>query len=242
MTICQSWGARETDPIENERVSSDIPTLVLAGEYDLVMPPAWGQIVAEDLSNSFYFEFPGVGNDVSISGECPLSVALAFLDNPSAEPDGGCIAKMSGPAFVVQEVTLVPFADETFGIEGVVPEGWIELGPGAYGRSALGLIGIVQKAFPGIRVTNQFLKDLTAEVGLGDVPESAGIREGDGLTWTLYEIEAHLNSALPYLAVPFDFALADDGWGTYLIMLKSTGSERDFYYAEVYLPAIDALR
>ena len=35
MTICQSWGAREADPIENERVSSDIPTLVLAGEYDI---------------------------------------------------------------------------------------------------------------------------------------------------------------------------------------------------------------
>ena len=49
-TICQSWGAREADPIENERVSSDIPTLVLSGEYDPVTPPAWGQIVAEDLN------------------------------------------------------------------------------------------------------------------------------------------------------------------------------------------------
>ena len=234
--ICPSWGAKEADPIENERVSSDIPTLVLSGEYDPVTPPAWGEIAAENLSNSFYFGFPGVGHGVSISGECPLSVTLAFLDDPRVEPDGSWIVKMSGPAFVVQEaeITLVPFSDETFGVEGVVPEGWIELGPGAYGRSALGLIHIAQQAVPGTGA-NQLLQGLTAQFGLGDVPESAGIREGDGLTWMLYEIEVK--------GLPWDIALADDGTGgSYLIVLQSTGGERDFYYAEVYLPAIDALK
>ena len=234
--ICQAWGAREADPIENERVSSDIPTLVLSGEYDPVTPPAWGQIVAQDLRNSFYIEFPGVGHGASISGECPLSITLAFLGNPKSEPDRTCIAGMTGPAFVVHEagITLVPFADDIFGVKGVVPKGWIELGPGTYGRSALGLISITQLAVPG-SVADQMLQRLTVQLGLGDVPESFGNREADGLTWSLYEVEVG--------GLSLDIALAEDGTGrSYLILLQSTGSERDFHYAEVYLPAIDALK
>ncbi len=72
-------------------------------------------------------------------------------------------------------------------------------------------------------------------VGLGDVPESVGSREADGLTWVLYEVEGR--------GLSFDLALAEDGTGrSYLVLLQSTRSERDFYYAEVYLPAVDALK
>ena len=152
-TICQSWGARDADPIENEAVRSDIPALVLAGEYDPITPPAWGQIVAGNLSNSFYFEFPGVGHGVSISGECPLRVTLAFLDNPTTGPDASCIAQMSGPAFVAvkrEEIALVPFTSENFGISGVVPEGWDEIASGIYSPASSALDQILQQSVPGI--------------------------------------------------------------------------------------------
>ena len=99
-TVCQSWGARGADPIQNAPVASDIPTLVLAGEYDPITPPAWGQMAAEGLSNGFFFEFPGVGHGASFSTECALDMALNFLDDPTTEPNGGCIATMTGPAFV----------------------------------------------------------------------------------------------------------------------------------------------
>lgn len=100
--LCQSWGARRADPVENQPVRSDIPTLVLAGEYDPITPPAWGQLAAENLSNSFYFEFPGVGHGASLGSSCALSVVSAFLDTPGSEPDASCIAGMGGPAFVVR--------------------------------------------------------------------------------------------------------------------------------------------
>ena len=89
-TICESWGAKEADPIENEPVVSDIRTLILAGEYDPITPPAWGELVAEDLSNSVYFEFPDVGHGASFSGECALGITLGFFDDPTIEPDGAC--------------------------------------------------------------------------------------------------------------------------------------------------------
>ena len=90
LTICQSWGAKEADPIENEPVVSDIRTLILAGEYDPITPPAWGELVAGDLSNSVYFEFPDVGHGASFSSECALGITLGFFDDPTIEPDGYC--------------------------------------------------------------------------------------------------------------------------------------------------------
>ena len=100
--ICQEWGSREGDPKENEAVVSDIPTLVLAGEYDPITPPSWGQLAAGSLSNSFYFEFPGIGHGVSVSGQCPLGVTLAFVERPTVRPDASCIARMGGPAFITR--------------------------------------------------------------------------------------------------------------------------------------------
>ena len=97
--VCNSWGAREADPMENLPVSSRIPTLVLAGEYDPITPPFWGRMVAESLSASFFYEFPGMGHGVSTARECPLSITLAFLDDPTVEPDTTCISTMGNPVF-----------------------------------------------------------------------------------------------------------------------------------------------
>jgi hypothetical protein len=190
-------------------------------------------MVTETLSNGFYYEFPGVGHGVSVSGEeCPLSIALAFLNNPTAEPDGLCIAVMSCPAFIVLDITLVPFADEISGISGVVPEGWVELSSGVYARSMLGLALILQQAAPGIGA-DTLLQLLTTQLSLGEVPISTGSRQANDLNWSLYEAEAK--------GLLFDLAITESDGTSYLILLQSTASERHFYYAEVYLPAVDAL-
>ena len=50
------------------------------------------------------------------------------------------------------EITLVPFTNETFGIQGLVPEGWREAAPGIYARasSALDGVSLIQQAVPGM--------------------------------------------------------------------------------------------
>lgn len=101
--ICQMWGAAPFDPRDGEPLTSGIPTLVLAGEYDSTTPPLFGQRVAETLSAGYYFEFPGEGHAPSAggAGNCAQRILLAFLDDPTAEPDSACIAEMDGPDFVV---------------------------------------------------------------------------------------------------------------------------------------------
>jgi pimeloyl-ACP methyl ester carboxylesterase len=103
LAICAVWEAGESNPIEDEPVRSDIPTLILAGEYDPVTPPHWGELAAETLSHSFFYEFPGLGHSVTNDSLCALSMAAAFLGSPSVSPDASCMAEMNGPDFVTPD-------------------------------------------------------------------------------------------------------------------------------------------
>jgi pimeloyl-ACP methyl ester carboxylesterase len=98
---CDVWDVQPTASLENEPVVSDIPTLVFSGQLDPVTPPSWGDRAAEYLANSFAYELPGVGHGSIDAGDCPTGILLAFLDNPTAEPDASCVSQMGGPAFVL---------------------------------------------------------------------------------------------------------------------------------------------
>jgi pimeloyl-ACP methyl ester carboxylesterase len=93
---CDEWQAPAASPNANEAVSSTVPTLVLAGEFDPITPPAWGRMVADSLENSYFFEFHDIGHGVAFSDECPAGMATAFLDDPASQPASGCIARMDG--------------------------------------------------------------------------------------------------------------------------------------------------
>jgi pimeloyl-ACP methyl ester carboxylesterase len=99
--ICQDWALPPAAPRENEPVRSDIPTFVLAGEFDPITPPAWGRLAADTLARGYYFEFPGVGHGASVDDICPLMMTLEFLDNPNVAPDSSCIAEMAPPEFLL---------------------------------------------------------------------------------------------------------------------------------------------
>ena len=87
---CDFWGAKIADPIENQAVYSEIPTLILAGEYDPVTPPSFGQLVADTLENTFYVEFPGLGHYVFADSSCARDIVAEFLIEPNTMPDSGC--------------------------------------------------------------------------------------------------------------------------------------------------------
>jgi pimeloyl-ACP methyl ester carboxylesterase len=88
--------------VENQPVTSDIPTLVLAGEYDPITPPEYGRTAAQALASSFFYELPGLGHGVSADNGCAMGLMLDFLAEPAAEPDAACVAEMGGPRFVVR--------------------------------------------------------------------------------------------------------------------------------------------
>jgi pimeloyl-ACP methyl ester carboxylesterase len=98
-TLCESWQAGQADPVENTAVVSDLPALVLAGQYDPVTPPEWGRLAAETLSNHFFYEFPGQGHGIMRSDRCGLEIGLQFLADPRSEPDASCMDALGAPDF-----------------------------------------------------------------------------------------------------------------------------------------------
>lgn len=93
--LCALWNAAEEDPVANLPLSSDIPTLVFAGQFDPVTPPVWAQGVAESLTNSFYYEVPAHGHGVTVFSACPVNIMKAFLDDPRVAPRSDCIERQA---------------------------------------------------------------------------------------------------------------------------------------------------
>lgn len=88
---CRGWPSEPPDPSELEPVASDIPTLILVGEFDPVTPRANAELAARSLSNVQIIEFPGVGHAVVPSGTCPFVTTLGFLSDPVLPVRTDCV-------------------------------------------------------------------------------------------------------------------------------------------------------
>ncbi len=241
LEVCELWDVGTADALENEPVASDIPTLVLAGEFDPITPPSWGVLAAETLTNASFFEFPGLGHGTSVSDECALSIALEFLNDPSAEPDGSCVSAMSGPDFITgdepaAEIRLVPVTVESFGatIDTLVPDDWSELGSGVYLRGASGLdqTALLFQAVGGNQA-NLLLTTLTAQLG-ADADDVTSREYNSGPTiWGIHTLEVE--------GVATDIAITETNGYTVLVLLASDSVDREAYQASILLPILDAL-
>lgn len=234
--LCQRWDVEQAGAVENEAVHSDIPALILAGEYDPVTPPEWGELVGANLSQHYFYVFPGVGHGAALARvACPLDVMHAFYDDPTTAPDASCIGSMSAPVFVVppttQTLTLAPFTSETFNINGVAPEGWQELSPGIYAPMAISQVILVQQAVDGSLA--ETLDLLAIQLGLDMAPQAAGSRTAHDLTWSLYEFDVQ--------GLRLNLGLAESGGRTLIVLVQTPPNQRDKYYDSLFLAAVDGL-
>lgn len=101
--ICAAWGVTEPSGAENDPVISDVPTLLLGGQFDPVTPPQYLDIVAEGLTNVYSYVFMGQSHAVSLATLCGLSITASFINDPSVAPGTACMNSMTGPAFVLPE-------------------------------------------------------------------------------------------------------------------------------------------
>ncbi|NRA29837.1 MAG: alpha/beta hydrolase [Parvularculaceae bacterium] len=60
--LCKAWGVPALDESVVEPVVSDVPTLIIAGEFDPLTPPIWGKRAAETLSQSQVIVIRGGGH------------------------------------------------------------------------------------------------------------------------------------------------------------------------------------
>ena len=91
---CRIWDVPPI-PVENRLpVYSDMPMLIMSGEFDPITPPAWARHAAESLENVYIYEYPGIGHGASAVDGCPRTMLIEFLKNPTKIPDDTCIQQM----------------------------------------------------------------------------------------------------------------------------------------------------
>ncbi len=137
--LCPSWPSGQAPPVENETVVSDVPTLLLAGQYDPITPPSGMDAVASGLTTSYQYVFPHEGHGI-VPTVCGARITAQFIADPTSEPETSCIEVSPEPEWIPRattDVTLVEFeTDGLTGVRGLRPEGWTDTGFGSFARLA----------------------------------------------------------------------------------------------------------
>jgi pimeloyl-ACP methyl ester carboxylesterase len=91
LAACDGWGQRSSPEIENEPVTSDVPVLLLSGQFDPITPPAYAEVAAETLSRAEVLVIPGQGHGL-LANTCAVVIATAFLEALHIGPgDSSCL-------------------------------------------------------------------------------------------------------------------------------------------------------
>ncbi len=88
---CAIWPVADSGADFRQPVSSDIPSLFLAGAYDPVTPPNWTKETAARFSQSYFFLFDDIGHGVLGSQACADRLMIHFLANPTEKPVDECL-------------------------------------------------------------------------------------------------------------------------------------------------------
>lgn len=105
--MCAAWRVSPADAKANQPVKSDVPVLILAGEFDPVTPPAWGRRLLRTMPNARFVQIPGQSHGAMFN-RCGGQMTLAFLHDPGAPLSGDCIAKLPGTVFGLDAGTAAP--------------------------------------------------------------------------------------------------------------------------------------
>ena len=89
---CPAWDQAGAPAVAGEAVSSDIPTLLLSGEFDPITPAAFAETTAQRLTNSTVVTQRGRGHGIWIGNDCIASIVLEFVAEPGSELDTTCAA------------------------------------------------------------------------------------------------------------------------------------------------------
>jgi len=101
--ICKIWSVEKVDSKENKAIKSDIPVLLISGEYDTETPVKWATAMQQNLSNSQHLIFKGWRHipTTNWNNQCAMTAANAFFNNPTAKSTPDCFAEIKSLEFKI---------------------------------------------------------------------------------------------------------------------------------------------
>lgn len=122
LSVCREWGVELLDPGVLQPVVSDVPTLLLSGDFDPITPPAFAARVGETLTHDYQVVFPKGTHGQAISDHCANTIIKDFLNDPGRQPDAACAGAPPSAYTVPGDLMILPVLKEVTrpGTEGVV--------------------------------------------------------------------------------------------------------------------------
>jgi pimeloyl-ACP methyl ester carboxylesterase len=99
---CEYRRSLPPDAGYDDLVTTDIPTLIFANEFDDRTPLELGRRIAARLTHAHVVEIPGVHGEAPIN-ECGFAIAGRFFANPLDALDTSCLASMPAMRFALPE-------------------------------------------------------------------------------------------------------------------------------------------
>ncbi len=91
---CPIWDVDPADATMMTPVVSDVPVLIMEGDFDAATAPAWVDLVTPGLSAAQVVHFPFTGHSVYDKSDCAPAVMNAFLADPTKPLDSSCTASI----------------------------------------------------------------------------------------------------------------------------------------------------
>jgi pimeloyl-ACP methyl ester carboxylesterase len=135
-----------------------------------------------------------------------------------------------------QDVELVPFTDESFGVQGLVPDGWESRGFGSFARaeSANDITALFIQSAPVPAST--LLDALKGQLAVDEIPAPSGQIEG-ALTWDIRRIDTTIQG----MDLSISLATAEVDKTSYLVLLQSLADEHDNLVETVFIPVVESI-
>jgi pimeloyl-ACP methyl ester carboxylesterase len=96
LAICPIWKVTRAPARENQPFKTNVPVLILNGEYDPDTPPSWGSDINRRFPKSFHFVFTGMGHTPTQywDNACGMQMANAFFNQPNQKPELPCFLSL----------------------------------------------------------------------------------------------------------------------------------------------------
>ena len=93
VAMCKAWNVASGDAREALPVTSDVPVLIMTGQFDPDTPPDWGRGLIANMPNAQVVLMPGRSHGAGFN-RCGGALEMAFINDPTAPLDTTCVLKM----------------------------------------------------------------------------------------------------------------------------------------------------
>lgn len=108
IAVCRDWNIELLPREVLEPVKSDVPTLLLSGDFDPITPPAFATQVAAGLSRATLVTFPRGAHGQAFESPCANEIIESFLNNPTAPLNLSCAATAPSNFVVPNDLIVLP--------------------------------------------------------------------------------------------------------------------------------------